>query len=422
MQKRLHYTPLFILLIFLFIYVLTGRGRFQNVDELAMLATLTNFMEHRSLAINELSELNEEIDMRIGFMGPDGNLYSKYAPGNIIFAAGFYQLGAILSPELGTLMALYLNPFLGAISLVLLYIYLSRHFKTRTAIVIVVLTGLCTDWWFQARGFGLETGAGMLLLGSLLLADSENDIGSAACFGGSLFFRTLNAVAWPVWALSLRKTGFKGLRSVIVIILFGLGLLGFNWIRYHSFTDFGYNNVGFSTPLWIGLSGLLFSPGRSIFLYSPIFLLIFPGAWLWFRRDRYTAVALTLTITAYIVFVATWVSWDSGWSWGSRLLTPVAPLMAILIAPVVEMAWAKSWLWIPIAFMAICGFGIEILAMAKDPMQALKDAVMSQGLSYEATLYTVDHSWLALQWRSLSNWSPKDLDAFILRLLLTYKN
>jgi hypothetical protein len=94
--------------------------------------------------------------------------------------------------------------------------------------------------------------------------------------------------------------------------------------------------------------------------------------------------------------------------------------MAILIAPVVEMAWVKSWLWIPIALMAICGFGIEILAMAKDPMQALKDAVMSQGLSYEATLYTVDHSWLALQWRSLSNWSPKDLDAFILRLLLTY--
>ena len=415
MQK---YLPLSILILFLFIYILTGRGKTQNVDEVAMFATFTNLMEKHTLSINKLVELNEEIDQRIGFFGPDGNLYSKYAPGNLIFAAGFYRIGAFLSPDLGLLMALYLNPFLGAITIAMLFVFLRRHFRTRTAIVVAVLVGLCTDWWYQTRGFSLETGGGMFLLASLLLADSENDLGSAACFGASLLFRTLNAVAWPVWALNLKKTGWKGLRSVLVMIPIGLGLLGYNWIRYHSFTNFGYDNLGFTTPLWTGLSGLFFSPGRSIFLYSPILLLVFPGAWLWFKRDRYIAAAITLTVLFYTFFVAIWVSWDSGWAWGSRLLTPVVPLMGILVAPVIEMSWTKTWWLVPITIMAVWGFGIDLIALAKDPLETLKDAVISQGLPYEATLYTIDHSFLAIQVRSLFNWSPKDIDALILRLLL----
>lgn len=66
-------------------YVISATGQVQGVDELTMFASLMKLMEKNTLAIDELSELNENIDFRIGFYGKDGHLYSKYSPGNVVF-------------------------------------------------------------------------------------------------------------------------------------------------------------------------------------------------------------------------------------------------------------------------------------------------------------------------------------------------
>jgi hypothetical protein len=408
-----------LLLLFLFVYILTARGQIQNADEATMFSSLSNLMEKRTLAIDELEELNQNIDFKVGFVGSDGHLYSKYSPGNLIAGSLLYWLGTQFQPGLGALLSLYLNSFLGAIAMVILFKFLIKHYRIATALIVTLMIGFCTDWWYQARGFGLETGGGALLLASLYLSDRANAVGSAISFGASLAFRTLNAIAWPIWALGIYRSGRRAIWSGSLIALFGLGLLGYNWLRFDSLTNFGYDNVGFSTPLLVGMIGLFFSPGRSMFIYSPVLILAFPGLWIWLKSNRPLGLVLLITLVSYFVSVATWVSWDSGWSWGTRLLTPILPLMGISIAPIVDLALARKWLLFPLAMIAIWGLGIEFLSLARDPLLTLKDAVMLNRIDYQKTVYTWNYSWPVLQYRSLSHWSVKDIDALLLRSLIS---
>jgi hypothetical protein len=408
-----------LLFLFLFVYVLTARGRIQNSDEATMFSSLTNLMERGTLAIDELAALNQQIDFRVGFVGTDGHLYSKYSPGNLIAGSLLYWLGTRFQPGLGAVLSLYLNPFLGAIAMVILFKFLTSHYRLETALIVTLMIGFCTDWWYQARGFGLETGGGALLLASLYLSDRGKPAGSAISFGASLAFRTLNGIAWPVWALSWYRSGRRAIWSGVLIGLFGFGLLGYNWLRFGSLTNFGYDNVGFSTPLLVGTAGLFFSPGRSMFIYSPVLILTLPGLWMWIKRNRILGLVLLVTLVSYFISVATWVSWDSGWSWGTRLLTPVLPLMGASVAPVVDLALARKWILIPLAFIGVWGLGVEFLSLARDPLLALKDAVMLNGIDYQKTVYTWNNSWPVLQYRSLSQWSVNDIDALLLRSLIS---
>ena len=89
-------------------------------------------------------------------------------------------------------------------------------------------------------------------------------------------------------------------------------------------------------PIWTGLRGLLFSPGRSLFLYSPWLLLAIPGV--------YPALPTGAAVSWWPVFpilvvllYAMKLGWHGG-SWGPRYLLPVVPLLAVACAP------ALSWL------------------------------------------------------------------------------
>jgi hypothetical protein len=85
-----------------------------------------------------------------------------------------------------------------------------------------------------------------------------------------------------------------------------------------------------------GLAGILVSPSRGLFVFSPIFLFAIPGAIDSLapaprgqtRLPRYLAAGVLLTILLY----ARWSIWWGGHSFGYRLLTELAPLLIVLIA------------------------------------------------------------------------------------------
>jgi len=55
------------------------------------------------------------------------------------------------------------------------------------------------------------------------------------------------------------------------VLLFLALALGYNFMRFGSLFQTGYGGMAvFSTPLLVGLYGLLFSAGKSLFLYAPI--------------------------------------------------------------------------------------------------------------------------------------------------------
>lgn len=97
------------------------------------------------------------------------------------------------------------------------------------------------------------------------------------------------------------------------------------------------------TGLGAGLAGLLLSPGRGLFVYSPVFALAVPGAILAWRRGgdgllRALGVGAFLTVLVY----SRWTMWWGGHSYGPRLLADLAPPLALLLVPLLP--WLdRSW-------------------------------------------------------------------------------
>lgn len=417
----------------MFFYGITSRADLQLTDEVAVFASAISLVEQGNLSIDELRWLDEIVN--IGETSADGHLYAKYFPGNVFSAAAIYRLTQstnrpflwnvprdisdvgmveLASSNNGARAALTLNAAFGALAMTFLLLLLLRHFDWKIAFITVLFVGIGTDWWYQSRGFFSEVGAGALLIASLYFADRQQSHASGLTLGLSLLFRPTNLIGFLIW---LKSTwGKKSIKAVWGILLGGMGLALFNWIRFASALNFGYRDEGFTSRLVDGLYGVLLSPGRSVFLYSPILTLAIPGAWLFYKRQKTLTLAVALTIILYILMAASWHSWDGGWTWGSRLLTPILPLLGFLSAPAIDSAWGRRSDFAVVLILFLLGFGIGLMALATNPLDSLVNAVVYGGVNYNETINSIQNSWLALQLRSLKDWQFCYLDSYALRL------
>jgi hypothetical protein len=246
----------------------------------------------------------------------------------------------------------------------------ARRFATvGTALAVAGTYLLATPALNYGRTFFSEPAGGLLLLTAILLIlpTGEGEQGeqevqapsggrlllSGLCLGAMLLFKPAFAIYWPAVGLAvlwlcLRKPRARITRVIWNIALFGIGPLvavviqgAYNYIRYAPLADAlfrtGYEKEeGFSTPLLEGLGGLLFSPGKSVFLYAPVLLLVPVGLWLMFRRGGSAGRLVGWVIGAEAVvgfgFNAMWWAWTGNFAWGPRLIVPVLPLMVWALA------------------------------------------------------------------------------------------
>src|SRR4029079_19793706 len=123
--------------------------------------------------------------------------------------------------------------------------------------------------------------------------------------------------------------------ALVLVLLYNLGvaddLLG------------GYGRVGdasfFQHGLLSGLGGLLFSPTRGLFVFSP-FLLFLILAWRHLphgygdRGERGLTLAMSAGVALQVLLYAR-TDWRAGVSCGPRSLTALLPLLVCMLVPVV---------------------------------------------------------------------------------------
>jgi len=119
----------------------------------------------------------------------------------------------------------------------------------------------------------------------------------------------------------------------------------FNWIRFGDAASSGNGGGGVPIPpippafvLFEGLWGLLFSPGKSIFLFTPI--LILPILF-WFKLERKwlpEIITGSILLIVYLYFIGSFVGgtdyypWHGESSFGPRYLLPVIPFGLLIAA------------------------------------------------------------------------------------------
>jgi hypothetical protein len=410
---------------FLLFYGITARGKLQASDEAAVFASGISLATTGHLFIDDFNWLQEKVN--IGSIGRDGHLYTKYFPGNIFAVALVYRLTErsndtpyvwvkeIAPSRAGAGWALRINALWGAIGMTALLFLVQRFFDWRTAALTVIGVGACSDWWYQSRGLYSEVAAGAFLISSIYFAVSEKPYRSSAALALSILFRPTNLIGLPFWAVAAWRKGRRAVASVLFILGGIAALATYNWARFGSPVNFGYPEGNLSVPFLTGLQTMFFSPGRSLFVYSPILLLAIPGAWLFLKRERLLTVLCLFLVLGYAAIIASWGPLGWGLSWGMRLMTPTLPVLGFLAAPVISCAFRTAWLWIAPVLLGVLGFFIQIVALLRDPTHVLIDRVQSGQVNFEETIFSARHCWLALQIDAVQRWQPCELDSETLR-------
>lgn len=142
-----------------------------------------------------------------------------------------------------------------------------------------------------------------------------------------------------------------------------------------SATGYGPELVRFQTPLAEGVLGLLASPNRGLFVFSPVLLFALPGVLFTWRPADSTTVrgveaepraalrAMSLAALGTLVLFAKWNAWDGGWCYGCRMLADILPLLALFAGAGVAGLWraptARRLFWIAAALsVAIHALGV----------------------------------------------------------------
>lgn len=98
-------------------------------------------------------------------------------------------------------------------------------------------------------------------------------------------------------------------------------------------------NNALDGDLWVGITGLLFSPGKSLFVYAPLLVLsvaTFPKFW---RKYRAEAVLVLFVAGGSLMLHAKMRSWYGSWGWGPRLFVPILPLLCIPALAYLPFLW-----------------------------------------------------------------------------------
>jgi hypothetical protein len=206
----------------------------------------------------------------------------------------------------------------------------------------------------------------------------------------------LPVAAWIVYAYRSR------VRSLVLWALPpALLMVGYH-AAYFWTTDHGYG--GTAPPVWAlftqmplseGLPGVLVSPSRGLFVYSPVFLFSLIGMVAVWRRGPTLWRALSLGPPLVVLVIAKWLTWWGGHSWGPRLLGDLAPILCFFLYPVVPLLNRR---WIArVAFVILALWSIGTHALGAWLYDRRWDSLATEG-SY-ARLWPWNESSLAFYGR-----------------------
>jgi hypothetical protein len=281
--------------------------------------------------------------------------YSSYGIGMSLAMIPLYELAHVLGGD-PVAAAMDVNAVIFALTMVTLVVLAQLVGLTlRQALAVAGLIGggtlliayTATD--FSEPAIALAIALGLLAVEGARIGRSWAPPLAGAAAGLAVLFRADSLIlVVPLLAVGVWWPRGRRLRSCaefVIVLAPALGLLAwYNAVRFGAPWRMGYpGQLRFSNPLLSGIYGLLFSPGRGLFVYVPLTLVAVAGArWAWRRAPSVTAIAGAL-LAVRLVFYALWWGWDGAVSWGPRFLLPALPCLALGLMEVVRRFGRLRW-------------------------------------------------------------------------------
>ena len=368
MQGRRVSTAILLFLFFFSIYTFTMSGWIQYGDEMEKYRVAQSIVERGDFSFRPTAQRN--------VIGVGGRTVSGYELGQILVEVPFYALGKLASaffpvPDSNWLTMLWvglMNPLVTALVMVVfLKTAETLGLTCRTALGLTCALGLATIVFPYSGSFAREPLLTLFLLLSLFTALRFGKTCAnrwlwltGLATGYMIFTKFIQGIVIPVFILyflvviwqrehrhsaSRTQTTLAMLKGVFVYLLPGVILLAvqslYAFMRFGTFTS-GLAGLQGNPIAWItyllpfgnppeAIVGLLLSPEKSMFLYSPPIILGLIGWWRWFQAQRREALLILLLGLVEFALVTLRYDWDGGTFWGPRYLIQITPLFMLSI-------------------------------------------------------------------------------------------
>ena len=306
----------------------------------------------------------------------DGHYFSTYTPGPGILAVPVYVLpvlagvsAAAWAPGLEKVSAVAIT----ALSVVFLFWALAELVSRRWALVVAVIYAFGTSSWSVSSQALWQHGPSQLFLTLFLFClvrgtKEERFLAYAGfAMSSAIVMRPTDVlIALPVVACAL----YTRPRSILRFGLFALPPMA-GLLLYYARAGLADEAVwNTTTPMWAffaqvplidGLAGLLMSPSRGLFVYSPVLLFSVVGL-LWVAlRGPALLKAAAVGVVLNVLVVSKWFLWWGGHSWGPRLLADTAPILCFFLYPVTALLDRHRLMKGVFVLFAVLSIGIHAL-------------------------------------------------------------
>ena len=408
------------------VYLLTGSGHFDVLDEYQVFFQGESLREEGTLAVPQA----EKFGVWYGVRDQEGNPHAPYGPAHPWATLPWHVVANAVTSKaeqprppkdlLAHAILLTSSSFFAAIAVALFYALLRRlGCADVPAIMLALGFAFTTPLWVYTGALYSEPLAIALLLGAawaLERATRGNEVrypSVALCgvlLGLALLTRFTHALAAPVFGLALlTATGDPRRRTAAFFLLGGVSALffvvylGYNQVRFGDPWHLGYPDrveggkflSGFTTPFWDGLRGFLVSRGKSLILFVPLLVLAGLGApFLWFRR-RPMVVAGFGSLLVYLVFFSRTTQWEGGYCWGPRYVLPAVPLALLACASLYRIT-IPGLRGMRIVLLAV-GLLVQLPAVMTAPYEAIfragKGSYYDHQHDYQSSYDAVGWQW-----------------------------
>ncbi len=336
----------------------SGGGRIVGSDEITMLEVARALL-HGSVAVPEGATLT----------GRDGHSYSKNAAGQAVLALPLVAVGeglaaaAPLAPAKKPLAARAVASFFNAIVTAALLAQFYRAARALelgggAALAATAMLGFCTPLWPYAKSFMAEPlqalGLLLALTGAARARAGEPRAARTAALGAFLAVSAKLSMLPLALACLVPLAPWRGRGSLRAA---ALGLVGvaaalaghalYSLARFGNPFETGYGAqataAAYTTPLLVGLYGLLVSSGKGVLWFAPALWLAGHGARRALARGgergvtpRAVLLGAALAWALALLLYARFQHWAGDGSFGPRYLVPLLPLAFLAVAYALE--------------------------------------------------------------------------------------
>jgi hypothetical protein len=362
------------------VYAGAGAGRIDIIDGQYRFEVARNLVDNQSLRVSD-RYLWDAVP------GVAAGAYSPYGVSGSIVSLPLLILAKAAGPpsvDRQQFFFSFTSALFGAATACILFLfYTTLGVARRSALLWTLVAAFATLAFPAATSVFDQTQHGFFVLAACYLAflAGRRDSMRLAIAGGAALailvnFQETYAILFPAIGIATlappgalpeqRRRSFE--RYLVFMFVGGLGLLmwaGLNNFRFGSllFSGKGLNHPDpFANPL-VGIAGLLLSPGKSIFIYSPPTVLALLGIYQLARRDPRLGQAIIATSGIYLVLISSLSFYGGDWCWGPRYFVAILPLFGLGF-PFLRFDTASRRMGV--RTLVLVGLGVQLLAISVD--------------------------------------------------------